>query len=685
MLHSLRSRFFRSILLLSLVSPLLVLAAPPDDGPDGIPAGGRFSIYFKNMVEGNSPYTWVCPTWQVIVGFSTWLTLNYGKPICQVVSVFPSASTGQTLRYSGEDWVSSSLLYNNWTNIGIGTVNPVAKLDVAGSFFTRGAQVHFDLNFANSATTQWVKVGTLNIPQWWVAATLRFYGWSTYSANSAQNGEAVVNFRTSNWTTINSNGFCWSASVNRSGRSQIFTDIKFVWNASGCASTQFDVYLKLPPYVGFGYYTVDAPYNVSWTHIMAIEESDPGIESDTVLIPEFENVVNEDLSVFGRGFFSGSLWIGTPNPAYKLDVNGTFRTSNNAIIGWLIQISGWNPWEWKVLVSDASGVGSWSTESDPKIGLNTTNYLSKWNGTSLISSTLFESGWFIGINNASPDYALDVFGTGNFTGFRLPTGAGQNYILVSDASGNASWVSTGSIINWNAESDPVWLAQKSGYVTLAGSWATGTWGINISWTASTAMNAIQLGGIPSTSYALLTSPEFVWDPVAPTPTITDNDKSVATTEFVKIQWYLTAIPWSITWVTNNTPIFKVELLPNGTPPVRTTSTTYKNIQYVYWPFSWNQPPCPTGTDIRFRVYAELVDNISNGWQNVAFRLALDDGTNLDFDMAGTWGDSPQYHAYLSNQFSLMNANHAWSQVKINGAAWPYVEIRNAEIWTYCVQ
>jgi hypothetical protein len=663
----------------------MVLAWPPDDGPDGIPAGGRFSIYFKNMIEGDTPSTWMCPPWQVIVGFNTWLTLDYGKPLCQVVSVFPSASTGQTLRYSGTDWVSNSLLYNNWTNIGIGTVNPVARLDVAGSFFTRGAQVHYDLNFANSATSQWVKIWTLTIPQWWVATTFRFFAWSSYNADSSQNGEAQINFRTSDGNSVDVNGFCWSAKVERTGNARVFSDVKFVGNASGCAATQFDVYVNISPYVWFGYYTVDAPYNVSWTHIMAIGESDPGVWSSTVMIPDFEKVFNDDLSVFGRGFFSGSLWIGTSNPAYKLDVNGTFRTSNNAIIGWLLQISWWNPGEWKILTSDASGVGSWALESDPKIGVNATNFLSKWNGSSLISSSVFESGWFIGINNVSPEYSLDVSGTGNFIGFRFPTGANEGYILTSDANGNARWVATGSIMNWMGETDPVWITEKSSYPTIVGSWAVWTWWINISGTAATASNSLQLGWILASNYALLSSPAFVWDPVAPTPTITDNDKSIATTEFVKIQGYLTSVPLSITGTTNMTPIFKVDLLPNGTAPVRTSSTTFKNIQYVYWPFTWNQPACPVGTDMKFRVYAELVDDISTGWQNVAFRLALDDGTNLDFDMASTWWSSPQYHAYLSSPFSIMNANHAWSQVKINGAAWPYVEIRNAEIWTYCVQ
>ncbi len=145
--------------------PLMVFAGPPDNGPDGIPAGGRFSIYFQNMVGGNAPFNGTCPAGQVIVGFNTGLTLDYGKPICQVVMMLPSAITGQTLRYDGTDWIVNSFLHNDGTRIGVNTVNPVASLDVNGSFFARGALVHYDLNFANSGSTQWVRIGTITIPQ----------------------------------------------------------------------------------------------------------------------------------------------------------------------------------------------------------------------------------------------------------------------------------------------------------------------------------------------------------------------------------------------------------------------------------------------------------------------------------------------------------------------------------------
>ena len=32
------------------------------------------------------------------------------------------------------------------------------------------------------------------------------------------------------------------------------------------------------------------------------------------------------------------------------------------------------------------------TETDPKVGANTTNYLSKWNGSALVTSSIFDNG-----------------------------------------------------------------------------------------------------------------------------------------------------------------------------------------------------------------------------------------------------------------------------------------------------
>lgn len=44
-----------------------------------------------------------------------------------------SGTTGQTLRHDGTGWVANSTLYNNGTNVGIGTTSPGSNLTVAGT------------------------------------------------------------------------------------------------------------------------------------------------------------------------------------------------------------------------------------------------------------------------------------------------------------------------------------------------------------------------------------------------------------------------------------------------------------------------------------------------------------------------------------------------------------------------
>lgn len=68
-------------------------------------------------------------------GLASWATPSGG---------LPSGTNGQTLRHNGSAWIGSSNIFNNGTNVGIGTTNPGAKLDVNGT-----AQA-YRLKFRNS-------------------------------------------------------------------------------------------------------------------------------------------------------------------------------------------------------------------------------------------------------------------------------------------------------------------------------------------------------------------------------------------------------------------------------------------------------------------------------------------------------------------------------------------------------
>jgi hypothetical protein len=68
---------------------------------------------------------------------------------------------------------------------------------------------------------------------------------------------------------------------------------------------------------------------------------------------------------------------------------------------------------------DNTGITS---ESDPQVGSNTLNYLSKWSGSALVKGSIYDNGK-IGIGTAAPRTDLEIEGT---TGLRVTTGAHSN-------------------------------------------------------------------------------------------------------------------------------------------------------------------------------------------------------------------------------------------------------------------
>lgn len=51
------------------------------------------------------------------------------------------------------------------------------------------------------------------------------------------------------------------------------------------------------------------------------------------------------------------------------------------------------------------------TETDPQVGSNTTNYLSKWDGSALITSQIFDNGTNVSIGSSSSVAKLYVNGS----------------------------------------------------------------------------------------------------------------------------------------------------------------------------------------------------------------------------------------------------------------------------------
>ncbi|MDD3878093.1 MAG: hypothetical protein PHT69_15850 [Bacteroidales bacterium] len=90
-----------------------------------------------------------------------------GNATWQESSSIPSGSTGKTLRHDGSAWIANSLLYNDGSNIGIGTTAPTQKLDVNGSINVSGQFISTALTgtapFVVSSTSKVINLNADNL------------------------------------------------------------------------------------------------------------------------------------------------------------------------------------------------------------------------------------------------------------------------------------------------------------------------------------------------------------------------------------------------------------------------------------------------------------------------------------------------------------------------------------------
>ena len=99
------------------------------------------------------------------------LSISNGNEV-PLPSGMPSGTAGQTINHDGNDWAACTNLYNDGTNVGIGTNSPSSKLEVAGTLraskFVDGQNTDYYLDPDNEDIAAVIKgsVGIGNSPYW---------------------------------------------------------------------------------------------------------------------------------------------------------------------------------------------------------------------------------------------------------------------------------------------------------------------------------------------------------------------------------------------------------------------------------------------------------------------------------------------------------------------------------------
>jgi hypothetical protein len=142
----------------------------------------------------------------------------------------------------------------------------------------------------------------------------------------------------------------------------------------------------------------------------------------------------DNLTVTGSGLFSGSVGIGTSSPSYKLDVVGTTRTSgtvfNPNTTNWVnsaLRVDGAFGGGISI-VDNISGFGMWAQDG------GTTFILGQGStGGGLSSHFTLKSTGNVGIGTTSPGYQLTLTGRGTDSVFGVDNG---NSFVAKNTSGN---------------------------------------------------------------------------------------------------------------------------------------------------------------------------------------------------------------------------------------------------------
>ncbi|MEM2696059.1 MAG: hypothetical protein QXU09_03895, partial [Thermoproteota archaeon] len=340
----------------------------------------------------------------------------------------PPGTSGQTLRHDGTNWVANSLLFNNGTNIGIGTTSPAYKLDVAGNSRIQG-DIYINswpISVTSAPTVGYVLKwnGTAFVPQ------------ADATGIDGSGTATQVAFWTSSNTIGGNNNLWWDNTNNRLGIGT--SSPAYRLDVVGASRIQGDVYINSWPIS-----ITSAPganYVLKWNGSAFVPQPEAGLPPGTsgqTLRHDGTNWVANSL-LFNNGT---NIGIGTTSPAYKLDVAGTSRIQGDIYINsWPISVTSaptvgyvlkWNGTAFVPQADATGGIG----------GSGTATQVAFWTSSNTIGGN--NNLWWdntnnrLGIGTSSPAYRLDVADASRIQGdlyinswpISITSAPGANYVL----------------------------------------------------------------------------------------------------------------------------------------------------------------------------------------------------------------------------------------------------------------
>jgi hypothetical protein len=340
-----------------------------------------------------------------------------GNGTWAVMSGLPSGSTSQTLRHDGSNWVASSNILNDATNVGIGG-SPSYKLDIAGAMRLQAASQPTGANGVMYYDSTLGKFRCYEAGAW--TDCISSGGASLPSGTSGQ--------------TLRHNGTTWVAN------SVIYNDGTSV----GIGTTSPGTKLHL---AGSGISTDLARMRI------VSSDNQAGIEfqSDaTGAVVAYSPDATDDFRVYaGSGdqfaiTSAGNTGVGTTAPSYKLDIAGAMRlqaasqpTGANGVMYYDSTLGKFRCYQagaWTDCTGAATPVTCSGVCTDSKVAKFTVS----GGNIQLADTAIYGSGINTGINQMLPSHRLHLFMSSSSDGILLEGQTGTESPVIRIAvTGNA--------------------------------------------------------------------------------------------------------------------------------------------------------------------------------------------------------------------------------------------------------